>query len=78
MNEFDDLTPNTQESIVQGETGNLPSPMAAPHPSAAEKSAKHTRRVFLFKGIAWAQCTRRGSAGSPDPGLRRGAPFPQG
>jgi len=49
MNEFDDLTPNTQESIVQGETGNLPSPMAAPHPSAAEKSAKHTRRVFLFK-----------------------------
>jgi len=45
MNEFDELQPQTQEKIVEGAT----SPMTAPHPSAAEKTAKHTRRVFLFK-----------------------------
>lgn len=42
MNEFDELAPypHKQEPL---------SPMDAPMPSAAEKSAKHSRRTFLFK-----------------------------
>jgi Rieske Fe-S protein len=43
MNEFDQLPPENTTSAV------TPSPMSAPHPAAAEKSAKHSRRVFLFQ-----------------------------
>jgi Rieske Fe-S protein len=46
MNEFDQLPPHDASAKAEQAT---PSPMLAPHPSAAEKSAKHTRRVFLFK-----------------------------
>jgi menaquinol-cytochrome c reductase iron-sulfur subunit len=40
MNEFDAIPPHPQTP---------PSPMQAPLPASAEKSEKHTRRIFLFK-----------------------------
>ena len=47
MNEFDKVDPQIQEKIVASTVGT-PSPSTAPYPAAAEKGAKHTRRVFLF------------------------------
>lgn len=46
MNEFDELA-SPEEQARHRE--RPPSPMDAPHPSGAEKGAKHSRRVFLFK-----------------------------
>lgn len=46
MNEFDELASPEEQARHAAQPV---SPMQAPHPSAAEHSAKHTRRVFLFK-----------------------------
>ncbi len=47
MNEFDELAPPRKHANTHGES--TPPAMDAPHPASAEKSAKHSRRVFLFK-----------------------------
>lgn len=48
MNELNDLSPRTTEAHGHGVT-SAPSAIPEPTQSAAEKAAKHTRRVFLFK-----------------------------
>lgn len=48
MNEFDEL-PVVSSNAAEKKDAAPPSPMGAPLPAAAEKGAKHTRRLFLFK-----------------------------